>query len=586
VLVLASTGTGATLLYNSEEHKLLADRGAAAADERTASLPYPTRYHGYTAAEYVAGYRAAKQLAVGFQTNNPADYSEQTKKVQDNSYWTGFAQRAGNLELHIPALAQAPARTLVVTGWDGTGDATFTFGELVSLYGDYRRTVHCVAGRCYLTNSDAPKYRIQAGTRPAGTIHFEYGTDCFVPVVNCGWRPDPVPTRTYLRAIGSGLWPPYGTLGNTTSNTAWPEEALDAGWWGDEMLRIANVNDWHFASAAVAWYIGMHRLALHYAILARTDNTYWNHALHYEASALHSLTDLFAFGHVVTSRDRTSRAMMAAEGLLGNPAYLWMENVIDVGGGRRDGDGAVALTTSLPAIQDRSSPRNDFMPSYRGTIALANRALSEKNYHDQYNGSGATVMNLRRQEFTIKGDGQLRTTSGATERIITETVRISLQTLFDAHAGNGTAEQIGAAGSSFFDALLNIPVFVKTHPEGQFNGRWTRYAIAVDAFTNAAIVPVDASACLMPVVDGTSAPPAGGAGSCMTLDRPTGASILAELLQRNGLLGKGDRMALDVSGNNNGTYDVGDFLAWVRANNATPADAGRIPVNPLNGTEP
>src|SRR5207244_2300265 len=123
-------------------------------------------------------------------------------------------------------------------------------------------------------------------------------TDCFG--FHCGFRPAPVVASDYLAGIGSGLWPPFGSLGDVTSNTADTEQdTFEAGWWGDEMMRIAAINDWHFSSAALAWYIGMHRMALKYVALAVHDPVYWNHALHYEANALHSLTDLFAFGHVV-----------------------------------------------------------------------------------------------------------------------------------------------------------------------------------------------------------------------------------------------------------------------------------------------
>lgn len=511
---LAALGSvGAAVVYNSEEHKLIADRGASRVDPGAAGLPHPTRFVARTPAEVVAGYEAARELAVG-----RPPYSRTAKHVQDNAYALsyGFAQRAGNVNMHVPAPAEVSRNVLEVTAWVGS-PATFTFGELVALYGDYRRTVHCDdGGRCYLTNGDDPQYRHKPPRRPAATIQFDYGHDCWA-VVDCGYRPAPVATRTYLRAIASGLWPPYGVAGNATANTAYDEEELDAGWWGDEMLRIANVNDWHFSRAAIAWYVGMHRLALLAVEKARTDPAQWNRALHYEASALHSLTDLFAFGHVATSRDRTSYGIMYDRGLLQDRAYRWMDNVLTVGGGVRNRDrlqGTIELTTTLPPIVDVATARRDFMASDRGTWAV--RAKKEHDYHDRFNNGGATVMNLKGQAFTIFGDAHLRKTSDSAQAVIAETVRASLQSLFDAYADPRPIEEIGRAGSDYFAALSNVPVFVVTHPDRMFDGQWTRFAAAVDGLTGAGIVPPDFAACEMPFLDGAVSLPDPRTEPCAT----------------------------------------------------------------------
>ena len=234
----------------------------------------------------------------------------------------------------------------------------------MSIYGDYRKTTYCDDnGACFLTNASTD------------AVSFGQGYDCYLfgvgaldgtPFADCGWRPDAIGTSVYLRPMAAGLWPPYGKDGNTAlANTAKEEDDyFEAGWWGDEMMRIAVTNDWHFSDAAVAWYVGMHRLALHYVDLARTDPKYWNHVLHYEANALHSLSDLFAFGHVVTSRDETSFGVMLDDSLTGRNAYQWMEHVLDQGGANRAGNGRVSLATSLPPIADISHNRNDFLPSY------------------------------------------------------------------------------------------------------------------------------------------------------------------------------------------------------------------------------
>jgi len=366
------------------------------------------------------------------------------------------------------------------------------------------------------------------------------------------------------------VWPPYGGFGNTVSNTTWESEELDAGWWGDEMLRIANINDWHFSSAAVAWYVGMHRLALSYVDRARTDSKYWNHALHYEAHALHSLTDVFAFGHVVTNRDRTSAKMIGTEGLTGNAAYGWLQNGLTMGGGRRE-NGILRLTASLPTLAEVTMARADFMPSYRGSVENANLANNERVYHDQFNAAGATVMNLKRQEFFIYGDAGMRYSSQATKDIIIETVRASVQSLFDAYASGRTVDETGRVGSKYFDALLNIPAFVKSNSGHYFDGMWTRYAAALDSITHAGVVPVAPEPCVVLYLDGAVSLPPPRTSACYVPTGPSQANIVAELVSENGALGRGDQARLDGDGNDNGAYDVGDFLAWVRANNATPS---------------
>jgi hypothetical protein len=322
----------------------------------------------------------------------------------------------------------------------------------------------------------------------------------------------------YLGHIGSGLVPPFGSAGNATANTAGDEEIWEAGWWGDEMLRIANVNDWHFSNGAIAWYVGMHRLAVKYAWRARFNPRFWNDALHYEANALHSLTDLFAFGHIVTSRAETSRGIMATpqNALLDETAYLWMQYVTGHGGGENDGDGRVDLAFPLPELEghDFYPPRDDFLPSYRRTVNLNLRANRERNHHDAFNTGGAFVRNLAGNRFRIYGDGDLKLrahqpTDQETMAIIAEAVRVSVQSLLNAYVdmdcGAKTYEEIGAAGSSYFDALKLVPVFVENDFQDYFNGRWTSYAGFINVLTDSAVVPAHWQACEMQYVDGSLA---------------------------------------------------------------------------------
>ena len=506
--VMIASIAGPALGYNSEEHKVLTDMGVAAVVVPAGiELPWPTRFDLFDLDFHQGPYINAKNLAVGFATNNPADYDENKKKVQDNSYWYGYGQLEYNKKLWIPSPQAQMFRQrglwVAANARDGNNDGelrTFTLGALVALYGDYRRTTYCEEGRCSLTNADVT------------TLSFLHGQDCFGiwPFQECGFRPNPVAMETYLRHIGSGLVPPFGSAGNASGNTAADGEIHEAGWWGDEMLRIANVNDWHFSNGAVAWYVGMHRLALIYAEMARSDPRHWNQALHYEASALHSLTDLFAFGHIVTSRAETSRGIMVSEGLETEAAYRWMQDVTEMGGGENDGDGRVELSSLPPTIADGGyHPRNEFLPSYAGTWAP--RALREKHHHDDFNSTGATVRNLAGNRFRIFGDGQLKLRSGQPEdqkamAIIAEAVRVSVQSLFNAYAdldcGARTIDEIGSQGSSYFDALKLVPIFVENDPEDYFNGRWTSYAQHIDNLTEAAVVPANWQACEMDYVDG------------------------------------------------------------------------------------
>lgn len=465
-----------TVPYNSDEHRLVVDLGVAAVVvPPSIRFPEGISMRPINATAYADGYREAKRLAVGFETNNPADFDGNKGSVQDNCYYTratigstdfGFHQASYNKTIYIPAANQVPDKVLAVPSYNAVASyGAFTIGQLAALYGDYRRTTFCDgSGKCYLTNADIGEVVFARGNA------IRSGTFC----------PAKMHAGRYLQDIGSGLVPPFGAAGNTFTNTANDDEYSEAGWWGDEMLRIANVNDWHFSSAAISWYVGLHRLALLYADSARADSKHWARALHYEANALHSLTDLFAFGHVVTNRDETSFGIMKS--LSGNRGYQWMENVIRVGGGTRSGTGQISLSAKLPAIKDAPGVRNDFVKSDRGTWAA--RADDERRYHDEFNKSGAQVRNFNGDDFEIFGDAKLpQMLNGTAVGVIKTAVTASMQSLLDAHVelqqGKRTVDAIGAAGSSYFSALKYVPVFIVRDANGYFPGMWARYANAV-----------------------------------------------------------------------------------------------------------
>jgi FlgD Ig-like domain len=492
--------------YNSEEHKLLVDMGASMVHiDPSIVLPPTVGMRTATIAARKKVYTDAKYLAVGFRSNNVAQYDSTRHEVQDNSYWYGWDQRVGNLDIHIPTDSELRETTLEASAWTSSAVGTppsFTIGELASIYGDYRRSTYCVRGDCYLTDSDTP------------TLGFADGTDCFGPF-DCGWQPASVSMATYLRYIASGVWPPYDAINCPTTGYA---NYGEAAWWGDEMFRIAASNDWHFSSAAVAWYVGCHRLALYYASQARSTPAYWNQAIHYEANGLHSLTDLFAFGHVVTNRDRTSHGIADNAGVLGTKTYVWAENVLSMGGGTRNSEGRVHLGIILPEqIADRPRERLDLLKTVAGTWTTY--GIQEHDFHDCYNGSGATVRNLRGDQFVIYGDSDLPKTPEKTREIIADAVRASLQSLFDGYVDLGRGKSlrdVAAPGSPFFAALRNLPIFVEKNPQHEFdgyfspegptgnnyNGRWTIYAQSVDVLAGTNVVPDGPLDCVMRYEDG------------------------------------------------------------------------------------
>lgn len=520
--ILAAAGMAKA--YNSEEHKRLVDRAMAdVVVPPSIVFPANTGFITRTTVSQVQAYKLAKNTAVGIQSNQPSQYDSTTKHVQDNSYWVddGYRQRQYNLVLHIPDTSDLRDRILQVEGRTHNDVRTFTLGELVAFYGDYRRTTWCQNGQCYLVPNNQ------------WTLTFDRGKDCFGvwPFNECGYRPAPVDMAYYLRSIGSGLVPPHGDLGNFVSNTANDNEYTDAGWWGDEMMRISNVNDWHFSSGAAAWYTGMHRLAALYVDSARINPRYWNNVFHYEANALHSLTDLFALGHIVTNRDETSYQVMKNMGILDSSAYRWQNHVLGVGGASRLGEtpdyyaGRIQLSNTLPVVKDIAHYRNDWLPSY--VYSWWTWALWERNRHNEFNSAGGTVRNLLGETLQIYGDAKFDTMGPGTRAAVSRAVQASVQSLLDGYValsnGTTTLAELTANGSPLFAAWKHVPVFVENDYSDYFDGMWTRYAQYADILSGAGVVPSDWSNCRMPYMGGSDGFPAQGSGPCTSF--PSVASV-------------------------------------------------------------
>lgn len=483
-----------TCSFNSQEHKIVSDAGVSRVIF-PASIKFPAGMGFFTnyQAAYLSGWQGAKMMAVGFNTNNPNDYDRYRKGVQDNCYWTGFGQLEYNKNNYIEAASQFPSSPLLyISNMVGSQNQTFSFGDLVALYGDYRRTVTNNQSGCYMTDSTNNDNVFSLGNYP-------------------DYCPPTTTTYQYLKNIAFGLWPPFGTAGNVFKNTAGEYQFNEAAWWGDEMMRIANVNENHFSNGAIAWYIGMHRLALVAVNNAIRDPKYWSLAFNYETSALHALTDLFAFGHVVTNRDQSSYGTMKNDGLLTRTPNLWMENSIRMGGGTRPNPssdnypGKIYLSNTLPPISFMNNPnRRDYMPSYLGTWAAW--AKAEHDYHDYFNKTGATVRNINGDRFQVYGDAKLHDLDAQSRRVIENAVTASAQALVDAYGllirNRGNIESVGRAGSSYFKALKYVPVYIESDPDNYFTGMWTLFASPVRAIAGRGALPVGWEKCRIPFLSG------------------------------------------------------------------------------------
>lgn len=196
--------------------------------------------------------------------------------------------------------------------------------------------------------------------------------------------------------------------------------------------------------------------------------------------------------------------------LLGKTASLWMENVINVGGGERDSDGKVTLNT-LPKIEDKTSVRDDTIESNRGAWLFW--AKREHKYHGEFNEKGATVRNLYGTEFKIYGDGKLSDMPSESLKAIQGAVQASVQALFQAYNVlkeedeenvEKKMEELGGAKSDYFDALKYIPVYVVSDGNNYFDGKWAPYAKAVDSYTEGAniITPKSWEDCQTPYLYG------------------------------------------------------------------------------------
>ena len=241
----AIAASSPTLAFNSDEHKAIGDVGSSSFVKGFTKTPgvLPVKKKGktqilvrpYQSAQAIDGqtrisgiYRVTRETQIAFKAEVDA---------RDNARWGSKKSKSSNGRIVVPDAAFGLEEANPLLLWVGSADSAndgefFTFGDLVSLYGDYWRAVTCDATRtsCLLTD---------------------------------GLDGHTLKRLAYLKRWARGEEPPLGyytVVAGSGAHTA-DEEA----WWADEMLRIASSNDWHFGDRAVEWYVGAHRLALLHA---------------------------------------------------------------------------------------------------------------------------------------------------------------------------------------------------------------------------------------------------------------------------------------------------------------------------------
>jgi len=195
----------------------------------------------------------------------------------------------------------------------------------------------------------------------------------------------------------------------------------------DNAMHLVVNNPTHFSLRAAQTYVQWHRKAL---LLARLEGRLWE-ALHYEALALHSFTDLFAFGHMHEDRQ-------LSDGLI-----AWGKN----------NSHRASMTKGVSIVASK------FMGGY------------VHFYHNAYNWKGAMLKNLAGDSWRGFGDKKYRvvdtgcaetTDAGKANCLDAATQRqrqvivhaVSLSILDVLRSATGSKIQLGTE----FRAMCHLPV--------------------------------------------------------------------------------------------------------------------------------
>ncbi|WP_143085140.1 hypothetical protein [Pseudoalteromonas denitrificans] len=457
---------------------------------------------GKNETDYIKQFKQAKMFAVGFDSNDfetdfKADNISQDTCLDDANY----RQDIHNKNLRIPEPEEAPEKIFNIPSYVYPNISAFSMGELTALYGDYKMLPRCTTDSmpllavCFLSIG-ADEYLTLT------SLEQNYN-----PSIKSDCLNEKVTQKDYLKHLASGIEAPHGYFGNLTSNSERSTDYQYTAWWGDEMMRLAMVNQNHFSKTGLAVYIGLHRSALEFAVKAKQNAQYWTLAMHYEAAALHSLTDLFAFGHNVVDRSGTSNKILDDTNMLNIQPVADLMEILHDTGIRHDGpsngilDGLNRVTFMegkvVPGYLDNSVTRSDQMGYLPQVIRpyLRVRSLGEKDNHDTFNLQGAWVKNYRGDLFRIYGDGKYNMEpvpgepvdyiDDVSKSVISNAVTASIQSLINAHRYGLNAVTPGHVGAEQnFEAIAYLPYWVRYEKSHNYDGYYFQTASVIDAVLN------------------------------------------------------------------------------------------------------
>jgi hypothetical protein len=203
--------------------------------------------------------------------------------------------------------------------------------------------------------------------------------------------------------------------------------------------------------------------------------------MHYEGHALHSLTDLFAPGHVMVDRYVTTDTMLAGNRQLKAPFPSWQANIWRTTFSTPEPNGKLLRKPKFQAVSKVSE--NDLNVITGPTSLIVRNARYESQFHNKFNAAGSEVRNLKsslkRSQFASPrrhsklpkvwralGDGDLYEYKGKRRlnpgqgEWAQAAVEDSIRSLFDGYRSvvkGGDSKKLSMA-PALFDALGDIPI--------------------------------------------------------------------------------------------------------------------------------